>query len=152
MGCNPGPLRRLSSLLPDPFEVGKGVKWGISHPTPTYQHMVKRFEVKTLTVGGGAEHSWRFNFSPLSWLNAACLLARLLLPNAPVLQTRAEQGWVAVAVGWEPSIQTANRRIFKTNKSPFHLRPMCACHSTQPWSWIRIYYKYIRYERTGMNE
>lgn len=50
VGCNPGPLRRLSSLLPDPFEVGKGVKWGISHPTPTYQHMIKKSEVKTLKV------------------------------------------------------------------------------------------------------
>lgn len=53
VGCNPGPLRRLSSLLPDPFEVGKGVKWGISHPTPTYQHMIKRSEVKTESKGGG---------------------------------------------------------------------------------------------------
>lgn len=50
VGCNPGPLRRLSSLLPDPFEVGKGVKWGISHPTATYQHMIKKSEVKTLKV------------------------------------------------------------------------------------------------------
>lgn len=96
VGCNPGPLRRLSSLLPDPFEVGKGVKWGISHPTPTYQHMVKRFEVKT---DSGRWRGILLTFQLLTtFVTKCCLLARVLLPNALVFQTRAEQGWVAVAV------------------------------------------------------
>lgn len=86
VGCNPGPLRRLSSLLPDPFEVGEGVKWGIPHPPPPHTNTWSRGLKLRLR-----RQRWQDDGSSLNFVTFANMRFTGI-QNGP-FQERDEQGW-----------------------------------------------------------